>query len=194
MDIRKDKDLLRQRIKERMEKLSAQDLAAESRSLSRRLGELLPSHVRVLCAYYPLHTEADLRSLMLALLNRGDELYLPRFAEKKLTFHRAMDLDHLVLGELKIKEPSRQEQPLDPLRLDLALIPGRAFDVTGHRLGRGNGGYDVWIRAQRAHNPKTLFWGVALECQIAREVPHEPHDEKMDAIITSRGILGAVDK
>ena len=29
------------------------------------------------------------------------------------------------------------------------LIPGRAFDAKGNRLGRGNGGYDKWIAEQR---------------------------------------------
>lgn len=189
MDLQQEKSLLRQRIAERMEKLSEKDRAVESRSLCRRILELLPADAQMLCAYYPLPSEADLRPLLNILLRQGRAVYLPHFADRKLTFRRALDLDYLVTGALKIKEPPPDAQPLDPARLDLALIPGRAFDAEHYRLGRGNGGYDIWIRAQREANPATTFWGVALACQIAREVPHEARDERVNAVVTARGML-----
>ncbi len=56
-------------------------------------------------------------------------------------------------------------------------------------MGRGNGGYDIWIQQQKNQNPDTQYWGVALDCQIVQEVPVEPHDQKMNAIVTSREII-----
>ena len=189
MDLHQEKILLRERIAERMDHLSPQKREAESRSLCRRIKELLPAHTKTICAYYPLATEADIRPLLCELLQKKIHLYLPRFTSNTLTYHRVTDVDALVIGELKIKEPSGEAESLDPLSLDLALVPGRAFDRDGWRLGRGNGGYDIWIHSQRSLNPKTLFWGIAFDCQIAREVPHEGHDEKMDAVVTGRGLL-----
>ncbi|MFA7682254.1 MAG: 5-formyltetrahydrofolate cyclo-ligase, partial [Candidatus Peribacteraceae bacterium] len=72
---------------------------------------------------------------------------------------------------------------------DCALIPGRAFDRDGNRLGRGNGSYDHWIREQRTANPQTKIWGIAFECQIVPIVPTEEHDERVDALITARGLI-----
>lgn len=190
MDIREEKALLRTRIVERMEHLSPKERAAESRSICRRILEHLSADIRTVCAYVPLPSEADIRPLLRTFLRRKIALFLPRFAGNRLTFHEVTDLDHLVLGALNIREPSPDSPALDPRNLDLVLIPGRAFDREGHRLGRGNGGYDVWIRAQRAANPTTRFWGVSLECQIARDVPSEAHDETVDSVITARGPLG----
>lgn len=193
MNVVEQKALLRQRITERLQKQTAGQRAAESRSICRRILEELPADAKTICAYHALPTEADLRGLIEELLPRGIAVYLPVFRDRTLVFRRVTDMALLVAGELNIKEPPSDSPLLDPASLDLALIPGRAFDAEGQRLGRGNGGYDVWIRAQRTANPRTRFWGVALECQMAREVPHEPHDERVDAVVTAREIRG-VDK
>lgn len=190
MDIRDEKKRLRASIDERMARLSEKDRETESRSLCRRILESLPADVQTVCAYYPMRSEADIKPLLAELLARGIALYLPCFAEREkvLVFRRALDLTTFIKGKIGTLEPPRDAPPLDPLSLDLAIIPARAFDDACWRLGRGNGGYDVWIRAQRALNPKTRFWGAALDLQLVREVPHEAHDEKVDAVVTARGL------
>ncbi len=69
----------------------------------------------------------------------------------------------------------------------VVLVPGRAFDAKGARLGRGNGGYDKWIAQERSRNAPYQYWGVAFECQVVDEVPVEAHDQKLDAVVTARG-------
>jgi len=60
------------------------------------------------------------------------------------------------------------------------LIPGRAFDKSGNRLGRGGGYYDRILR-----DVKCLKIGVAFNCQLFDSIPVEPHDQKVDIIIHS---------
>lgn len=187
MHIRDQKSHLRQAIRERLAKLPEKERLAEGRTLCRELLNILPKEPFTLCAYFPLKDEADMRPLLLALLQRGCALYLPRFEGKTFVFRKAENLQELPKGILNIPEPAEDAPLLDPLSLAYALIPARAYTPSGERLGRGNGGYDHWIRAQRAAHPKTVFIGVALECQIVREMPTEEHDERVDMVVTARG-------
>lgn len=188
MDLRAEKTRLQQSIRERLARLSPGERAAESRSICRRVLELLPPESRTVCAFMPIRDEVDIRPLLRELGTRGIALFLPCY-EKLLAFRKAEDLSKLQPGALHILEPPPEADLLDPQALDLAIVPGRAFDAAHNRLGRGNGGYDRWIRAQRAANPRTRFWGVCFECQVVNAVPMEPHDERVDAMVTPRGML-----
>ena len=62
-------------------------------------------------------------------------------------------------------------------RVDLAIIPGRAFTTDGDRMGRGKGYYDRLLA--HLHCPK---WGAAFKCQIFQQIPTDPWDVKLDKI------------
>ena len=97
-------------------------------------------------------------------------------------------LEHLRVGPWNIPEPEAIAPILNPEHLQYALIPGRAFDQHGWRIGHGGAGYDLWIRSQREQNKHTIFWGIAFECQLLPEIPHVEHDEQVDGIVTARGL------
>lgn len=63
--------------------------------------------------------------------------------------------------------------------IDLAIVPGVAFDTRGHRLGRGKGYYDRLLPRINAFKI-----GVCYPFQLIEEVPAEPFDICMNAIIT----------
>jgi 5-formyltetrahydrofolate cyclo-ligase len=189
MHIQEEKQNLRLSVKERILRMKPEELAAEGRSLTRRILEALPPPPITICAYYPLKDEANTSALLAELLRRGDHVFLPRFRDGALMFVALTDLATLSPGALGIPEPPPDAAPLQESHLDIVIVPGRAFDAKGYRIGRGNGGYDKWISKQRLINPSTQYWAAALDCQIVREVPHEPHDEKMDKVITARGPL-----
>jgi len=65
------------------------------------------------------------------------------------------------------------------MRLDLALVPGVAFDLNGHRLGRGKGYYDRLLAMLTGP-----ACGVAFDQQIVSQVPNEPHDVRLSCILT----------
>lgn len=68
----------------------------------------------------------------------------------------------------------------DYTAVDIAVIPGVAFDLSGHRLGHGKGYYDKLL-------PKlstAVKAGICFPFQLVEEVPTEPFDIPMDIIIT----------
>ena len=73
--------------------------------------------------------------------------------------------------------PDCEPAPLN--RLDLVLVPGVAFDAQGRRLGRGKGFYDRLLAKVRGHK-----CGVAFDVQIVSGLPEEPHDVRVDSILT----------
>ncbi len=189
MHIADEKAQARASIRERIGHLAPHERDAESRSICRRVLEYLPPAPLHICLYHAIPSEASLDALLPALWERGDTVFLPRFAGGTLTFGQ-LDADTILIkGQLNILEPppSSPSPRLDAL--DIVLTPGMAFDRLGHRLGRGNGGYDRWLQQLRAANSHVQVWGTALDCQLLPTVPSEPHDQLMDAIVTPREIV-----
>lgn len=178
---------LREAVEQRISAMSEKDRAAESRSICRRILQELPEDLSAVCLYVPLKTEVDIRPLFQEFRSLNVPIYLPRFEAGLLLFRRGDDPSNLGKGALGIPEPLITAELLPQSGSIIILVPGRAFDHTGGRLGRGNGGYDRFIRSYRSANIEVQFWGICFECQIVREVPREEHDEILDAVITARG-------
>ena len=70
-----------------------------------------------------------------------------------------------------------------PEELDLILCPMLAFDKQGNRLGYGGGCYDKYLSQIDISNK--LLLGVAFAQQEFAQLPHEPHDIKLETIITA---------
>ncbi len=70
--------------------------------------------------------------------------------------------------------------------LDIAIIPGLAFDEKGGRIGSGDGHYDLLIPKLPATARKVA---IALEEQMVGQVPMESHDKYVDIIITDSRII-----
>mgnify|MGYP002623393343 CR=1 FL=1 len=188
MHIGEQKKALRQAINERIDRLTPRQKLAEGRSVARRLLEYLPGKAGV-SAYYPLRTEADIRPLLIELNRRGSTLYLPVFSKNRMIVRRMDSLTDLTPGDLNIPEPPGNAYEPNPEEIDIALVPGRAFDRNGNRLGRGSGGFDRWLEKQRKANSDTRFIGVGYECQLVNAVPTEAHDQPMDLLVTARGLI-----
>ena len=64
-------------------------------------------------------------------------------------------------------------------QIDVALVPGMAFDAAGHRLGRGRGYYDRFLAA----HPQLHTIGVCFPFQRVADVPSEAHDIMINEVI-----------
>ncbi len=69
---------------------------------------------------------------------------------------------------------------------EILITPLVAFDRRGYRLGYGGGFYDRTLELLRAKRP-TLAIGFAFAAQELAEVPIEPTDQRLDAILTENG-------
>ncbi len=72
-------------------------------------------------------------------------------------------------------------------RPETLLVPLLAFDARGHRLGYGGGYYDRTIAALKAHGPLRTI-GIAYAGQEVLSLPHDPHDQPLDAVLTENGL------
>jgi len=64
------------------------------------------------------------------------------------------------------------------------LVPGRAFDSKGARLGRGGGHYDKALSRRSRH---AWVAGLFYSVQELLEIPQEPHDIPLPGVVTESG-------
>jgi 5-formyltetrahydrofolate cyclo-ligase len=62
------------------------------------------------------------------------------------------------------------------------------FTRDGHRLGQGGGHYDRWL----ASHPQVVALGLGWDCQLLDNLPLEPHDCALRAIVTPTRIYGDI--
>ncbi len=189
MDAAAQKLHLRQSIKERLKHLPTHERTAESRTLCKALLHALPQTPLVISTYLPTASEADVTDALKALLEQGCTLYGPSTVGQGFEFRQFQSMDELIAGRFDIREPLRSNPELRLEDVDYVFVPGVGFDRQGHRLGRGNGGYDRWLAKLRAVNTKAKVWGIAFESQLTADVPVEAHDQIMDGICTARGLI-----
>ena len=73
----------------------------------------------------------------------------------------------------------------EPVTVDALLVPMIGFDRKGYRLGYGGGYFD---RTLAAMAPRPLAVGVAFEILRVDDLHPQPHDIRMDFVVTERGI------
>lgn len=141
----------------------------------------------VVAGTFPMRSELDPRPLMRRLEALGATLALPRTPRRgqPLTFHRWDAGTQLVTSRFGVTEPAPETALVTP---DLVLVPLLAFDRTGARLGYGGGFYDVTLTALRAAGP-VFALGLAYAAQEIDRVPTEPHDVRLDAVLTERELI-----
>ena len=70
--------------------------------------------------------------------------------------------------------------------LDLVVVPGLAFTVEGHRLGRGKGYYDVFLdKCRKIKGTPPLTVGLAFSQQVVPYVPTDKDDICVDHVLYS---------
>jgi len=164
----------------------APDVRADASAAIAGLVERLPEMdaVRTALAYGAMPDEVDAAPLIAALRARGVRIALPRVDGERLTLHWHDGDAPLATGSFGLAEPQPDAPPADPAEIDLVIVPGVAFDHACNRLGMGAGYYDRLL----AEMPRTVSVGVAFDEQVIDEVPCEPHDLPLDAVVTPSGV------
>ncbi len=149
--------------------------------VNRRVIKHLRTRSGVWGAFMPLSSEPDLKSSFESLQNQI-EFVFPKVQGQQIDFYRSnMGFQKNQFGVL---EPKASDK-IFASQLDGLLIPGIAFDLEGHRLGRGRAFYDRFLK--RSHAEKV---GVCFGFQAFKEsLETESHDEIMDTLITNKFCL-----
>jgi 5-formyltetrahydrofolate cyclo-ligase len=134
-----------------------------------------------------LNNEVDTTGLIFTLFDKGKRVVVPRCADEphRLLNIRINSFEEMHVGKFGLMEPQyKQDSEVPAQELDLIIVPVLAFDKEGGRLGFGGGYYDNLLR--ECSCPKI---GLAYSFQEVEKVPVEPHDEKLDSIITEKDII-----
>ena len=141
----------------------------------------------IVSGFMPMKTEINPLPLLKTLAEAGARLALPAIdgRGKPLIMRAYAFGDEFARGQWGIREPKPDAGEVAP---DIVIVPLAAFDRAGNRIGYGAGYYDMTLAALRAQKKITAV-GIAFAAQEMSQVPVTPRDERLDLVLTERGVL-----
>ena len=135
-----------------------------------------------LAFYIAMKDEVNLNNL----LNVKKDKFLPIYDKELKAYKMALvrDSKDLVEGRFGILEPSPKCPVANTGDIDTWLIPGRAFDKNGNRLGRGGGFYDRLLE-----NESGIKIGVPADGKVLDDIPTEEWDIKMNFLLLENEVV-----
>lgn len=139
----------------------------------------------LVCAFFPLPSEPQIAPLWEE--RHAPAFCFPRIRGGEVELIRIDVPAHRRQATWKLDDAHLASAPIvPPERVDLFLVPGLAFTAQGARLGRGGGFYDRLLPRRSA---RSTALGICFALQVVEAVPREPHDQRVDGIITEDGLL-----
>ena len=172
----------RRLISKRIGRLTPEARAEKSAAACRKL-LALPEvcEARAVLLYSPLPDELDTGQALRALIGAGKRVLLPKcrrethellcieiedLATEASREREIMEIEDLgrdlILGTYDILEP-KSDRGVNAGDLDVVVLPGRAFDRDGNRVGRGAGYYDRFLARPEL---RAFKCGIAFDCQV----------------------------
>ena len=126
-------------------------------------------------------------------LKVGKRIVLPRVDKERnqLSLYEIKDISEISPGYMGIPEPETSEERLREINdVDIVVMPGAAFDLSGNRLGYGGSYYDKLLSGLRKKIP---LIAIAYDEQIRDFIPTEPHDIRVHMIVTDKRTIKCPD-
>ena len=140
---------------------------------------------RAFAAYVPEPEEPGHGRIPAAFTQLGARVLLPVVPSEGTELTWAVDTGRLAPGRFGVLEPVGPK--LGPTAVgtaDVVVVPALAVAVDGTRLGRGGGYYD---RALRHVRDDAVVVAVVFDDELLEELPSEPHDRTVSAVVTPSG-------
>jgi 5-formyltetrahydrofolate cyclo-ligase len=171
--------------------LSKKERTEKGKAILGRLSEFANFlEARIVLLYHSHKSEVDTGAIIRKALALEKVVALPWIDQEKMEIvpFKVDDLKQDTQpGYRGIREPIPQRCKQIPVQhINVAIIPGVAFDERGGRIGYGTGFYDRFIPQLDITTRKVAL---AFECQIVPQIPMEPHDRYIDIIITEKRII-----
>lgn len=141
---------------------------------------------RTIAVYASIHNEVDTGLIVQTALETGKQVVFPVVEEHRLLFRQVKADSSMECGAFGILEPCSDCREFLPEQVDTFVLPGIAFDLKGERIGYGKGFYDKTLH--RLEGQGRLV-GLCYDFQLVEEIVGEPHDVKMDLIITEKRVV-----
>lgn len=171
----KNKNNLRIEIKNLFKTYTEKELAAKS-NLALHSLELESSFINAntILLYWSLPDEVHTH-VFIQKWSKQKNILLPTIVGNKIEARTYTNTHALREGKYSLQEPTGSHYEGI---IDLVIVPGRAFDLEGHRLGRGKGFYDVFLE-----NYTGVKIGLCFDFQLKETIPFEPFDCVMHKVI-----------
>lgn len=172
---------IRKLIREKKKTFPSEKASIDSEKIFSKI-EQLPQFrdAKILLAYWSLPDEVITHKFVKKWADEK-KIVLPVIVGDTLELRRFSGLDTLVTSNsFGVMEP-KTEALVNPEDIDLAIVPGVAFDRKGNRLGRGKGFYDRFLTQTSAYKV-----AVGYDFQIVDEVPVASFDVPVDIVITAK--------
>ena len=182
---------IREEIAKSISALAENEIAEKTRSIEAKLFDFANFlEAKIALLYISGDYEVATDNIIKRSYAYGKIVVLPAFDPVKFEMN-LMKVDNfekdLVPGPRGVLEPDASRCKIVPLeRIDIAILPGLAFDEKGARLGSGQGYYDRLIPRLAITTRKVAL---TLEEQIVPQIPMEAHDKHVDIIITDKRII-----
>lgn len=179
-------------MKERLAALTEAEFQTANQQIRERFIQLeLVRQAAVVMIYYAVKREVATVSLITELLARGQRVALPVCTTGcNLVAREIHNLAEVgPTGKFGLYEPLPQMPKVAPAQIELAVVPGVAFDRNGNRLGHGAGYYDRFLNCAEL---KAVKLGLAYDFQVVERLPVDELDVKMDALLTPSGTRGGI--
>lgn len=187
----RDKAELRRRIRAGRRALDPEERAAWDREVTRMFLSMPEySRAKTVFCYISYGGEPDTSGITADVLASGRRLVVPRcIGDGIMEAVLISDIGQLTAGYKGILEPRAGLETIGFDRLDIAVVPGLAFDRRGRRLGQGGGFYDRFMAETSA-----FTCGLCFERFIEDKIPCEPHDIPVMRVVTEKGMFGVRDE
>ena len=182
---------IREDIANTISALSESEISEKTEAVENRLfgfANFLESKIALL--YVNANSEVQTDNIIQKSYSYNKIVVLPAFDPENYKM-KLMKVDtfeqELIPGPRGILEPDAGKCKVVPMdRIDIAIIPGLAFDEKGGRIGSGTGYYDRLIPRLAITTRKVAL---TFEEQIIPQIPMESHDKHVDIIITDKRII-----
>lgn len=131
---------------------------------------------RVLC-YWSMPDEVPTQDFVIEM-SADKDIFLPVVSGDDLLIRKFTGTDNMEEGVFAtLFEPSNTED-ININDVDLVLVPGVAFDLSGRRMGRGKGFYDRLLV-----NTNIYKIGICFDFQLVERVPTDENDILMNKVV-----------
>lgn len=189
-DLPRRKTEMRREVAARLKAMGPDDFAERGRRAAQRL-DAAPDFQSAgsFLLYAAMPDEIDVDPLIDGLLAAGKAVFLPVCHETRGEMRAVRITDRerdLAEGRYGIREPRPGLPSARPGEIDFVLVPGRAFDCNGQRLGRGAGFYDRFLSGDAGGAFRAAL---ALDAQVFPEVPTGPDDLPVHLVVTESRLI-----
>ncbi|MFB6077320.1 MAG: 5-formyltetrahydrofolate cyclo-ligase [Candidatus Nanohaloarchaea archaeon] len=182
-----DKETVRDRMRERRADLPPAARDERSRDVLRAVADLdRPAQSDTVFVYVSTGNEVRTGPLIDDLLDGSGTVAVPVMVDGEMHASVLHGRDELEPGRFGLPQPADDSiRRLPPDDIDVAVVPGVAFDTEGNRIGRGSGHYDRYLPS--VDGPAI---GLAYRFQVVDRIDPDPWDVPVDTVVTEDGPAG----